>query len=110
MKSLIITTIASVFGSKVQAEPTRQENPYFSSVQAEFFEASASLRQAQRNLDNAEPSYIDIAINDLNIATWRADNASRKARLELGLPPTDRGMRQLAWLSSEGAGHELHAE
>ena len=50
----------------------------------EWNEARTAFYQAQRNFDNADPAYIDIAVQDLKIAEERMDTALRKLKMLQG--------------------------
>jgi non-canonical (house-cleaning) NTP pyrophosphatase len=101
MKAIILS-IMSIFGSTshttiAPADPHVELEVEL--AQQEFFTANKELRQAQANFDNAEPDYVFVATEDLNIAYNRADQATRKLRMLVGIKPgTDPSMGR-EWLA-----------
>lgn len=57
-------------------------------AQCDFYEAQRVLRQAEANFNAAQGDFINIAIDEMNIARHRSDAATRKLRALLGLPQT----------------------
>lgn len=49
---------------------------------SEYDQALRQLKQAQQNFDNADPQYIDIAIQELAAAEMRVDLAYKQAQRE----------------------------
>lgn len=95
-----VIKLLKIFRSVEEPTLTTGEDSLLSLAQREYHRAQESLRRAQRNFDNAEPSFIAIAVEDLNIAYHNADNSLRKLRMLMGIT-TDESAEPMprAWLA-----------
>lgn len=95
------TVIGSLFGRKpapTELTPSTANDIMVAHASREFFDAVAARKAAENTFNNltadAEYTLIDAAINDMNIATMRVDNASRRLRELTGLPSPEQ-LREL---------------